>query len=323
MRAAIVTRYGPPGVVRIEERAKPVPNDGEILVRVHAATVSRSDCGIRSAHPFFLRAFMGFRRPRRAVLGNDFAGVVEEIGANVTRFQPGDRVFGLTGGILGTHAEYVAIPAEGTIAPMPANLGFRETASIPDGAHLALTCLRAANLQRGQRILINGASGSMGSAGVQLARYLGAEVTAVCGTRNLELARSLGASQVIDYERENFTTLDATFDVVFDAVGKSSYRTCRRLLTERGTFIGTDLGFLWHAPFVVLWTSLFGSRKACLPVPRQRQEDIEWFRSLAETGQYRPVIDRSWPLGEIVDAYAYVDRGQKTGNVVLTVTGRP
>ncbi|MGC4192939.1 MAG: NAD(P)-dependent alcohol dehydrogenase [Thermomicrobiales bacterium] len=319
MRAAVYTRYGPPEVVRVVAVEKPVPTAGEVLVRVHAATVSRSDCGLRTPYPIFFRPFIGLTRPRRQILGGDFAGRVEAIGSGVTRFRKGDRIFGLTGGRLGSHADYVCLPADGAIAPMPANIAYDEAAAVSDGAHMALGCLRKAGLHSGQRLLIYGASGSIGSAAVQLARHFGADITAVCGTRNLELARSLGAQRVLDYTHDDFIRGDAPYDVVLDAVGKTSYRRCRHLVRDGGVFIETDLGFLWQNPMLVLWTSRVGTRRVLIPVSPQRAADIAFFAELIAAGSYRAVIDRRFPLEQVADAYRYVDQGHKTGNVVLTI----
>jgi NADPH:quinone reductase-like Zn-dependent oxidoreductase len=312
-------RYGPPEVVRLADVARPEPGADELLVKVHATTVNRTDCGVRQADPVIVRLFTGLIRPRHSILGSEFAGTVEAVGAGVTAFAEGDAVFGLSGDGLGSHAEYVRVRQSGLVAHQPDNVSHDQAAATCDGAVLALRALRRAGLQRGQSILINGATGSIGSAAVQLAKHFGAEITAVSGTDGIELVRALGAGRVIDYTQEDFTTDGARYDVVFDAVGKSSFRRCRRLLKPGGVFLFTDLGFLWHTPLLVLITRFVGSRRVIIPVPRPTQSDIEFLKDLVEDGAFSAVIDRRYPLEEIVEAYRYVDTGQKTGNVVITV----
>jgi NADPH:quinone reductase-like Zn-dependent oxidoreductase len=317
MRAVICDRYGPPEVLRLEEVARPVPKDDEVLVRVHATTVNRSDCGYRAAKPFFYRLYAGLRRPKRRIPGMELAGVVEAVGSSVTEFEVGDEVFGVRSG---AHAEYVCVREQGALAHKPAGMSFEEAAAVSDGVIIALACLRKADSLRGRRILIYGASGSIGTAAVQLAKHFGAHVTAVCNTKNVELVRSLGADEVIDYLQEDFTRSGETYDVVFDAVGKHSFRRSRRSLRPGGNFIETDLGFGWHVPPLALLTRWIGDKKVTLPIPKYTKEDIVFLKELLEAGKYRPVIDRTYPLEEVVEATKYVETGQKTGNVVLTVT---
>jgi NADPH:quinone reductase-like Zn-dependent oxidoreductase len=319
LRAAVHTRYGPPEVVRPVEVARPAPGPDQLLIRVRATTVNRTDCGVRGADPFIVRFFTGLTRPRRTILGHEFAGEIEAVGSQVSSFAPGEAVFGLTGDESGAHAEYLRVPESGPVARMPAKASYDEAAASCDGAVLALTAMRKARLERGQRILINGATGSIGSAAIQLARHFGAEVTAVCGGQHLDLARSLGADHVIDYTRDDFTKDAQRYDVVFDAVGKSTFRRCRRLLKRDGIFLFTDLGFLWHVPVLVLLTRFAGSRRVILPIPRPEQHHILFLRDLIEDGAFAPVIDRRYALEEIVEAYRYVETGQKIGNVVITV----
>jgi NADPH:quinone reductase-like Zn-dependent oxidoreductase len=319
MRAVVHDRYGPPEVLRIEEVERPVPNDDEVLVRIHATTVSRSDCGWRGADPFFIRVFTGLLRPRRRILGSELAGEVEGVGSAVTKFAVGDQVFGLRG--FGAHAEYICLPETARLAHKPAGMTYEEAAAVCDGAIMALTSLRRANLQLGQRIVVYGASGSIGTAGVQLAKDFGAHVTAVCDTKHVDLVRSLGADEVVDYTQEDFTRNGTTYDAIFDAVGKHSFRRCRRSLKAGGIFLTTDLGFMWHVPALVLWTRWIGNKRATLPLPQYKQEDVVFLKELIEAGKYRAVIDRSYPLEEVVEATRYVETGQKTGNVVLAVDG--
>ena len=316
MKAVVHHRYGPPEVLRIEEVERPVPGDGEVLVKGHASSVTRSDCGLRSAEYWFARAFTGLLRPKRTIAGMELAGVVEAVGPGVEEFAAGDEVFGVKGG---ANAEYVCVAESGVLAHKPAGLTFEEAAGVPDGALLARTCLSAADLRPGRSIVVYGASGSMGTAAVQLAKYLGAEVTAVCNTKNVELVRTLGADEVVDYEQEDFARRGKTYDVVFDAVGKSSFRRCRRALKPGGRYITADLGFMWHAPILILLTKWIGDRKVKVGIGRYRKEDLLLVKELIEAGRYRPVIDRSYPLEDVVEATRYVETKQKTGNVVLTV----
>jgi NADPH:quinone reductase-like Zn-dependent oxidoreductase len=320
MKAVVHDRYGPPDVLRLEEVEPPAPEDDQVLVRVHATTVNRTDSGLRSAEFPFTRFLTGVRRPKRRILGMEFAGEVEAVGSAVTEFQVGDHVFGVKG--FGAHAELVSVRESGAIAHSPAGMSFEEAAAVCDGACIALSCLRNADLRAGRSILVYGASGSVGTAAVQLARHWGAHVTAVCNTKNVELVRSLGADVVIDYLQEDFTKNGQTYDVIFDAVGKHSFRRARRSLTPRGNFVETDLGFMWHVPLLALATRWIGDRKVTMGVAKYLQEDVRFLKQLIEAGEYRAVIDRSYPLEDVVEATRYVETGQKTGNVVLTV-GRP
>ena len=321
MRAAVRSRYGPPEVVRVAEVDRPVPRHNEVLVRVHATTVNRTDCGVRAAHPFLYRLFVGLRRPRLTILGNEFAGEVEVVGDGVSSFAPGDKVFGFSPNRFGAHAEYVAIPEHGSIGAMPANLSYEETAPGTEGAHYALSGIRSAGVQEGQDVLVYGATGAIGSAAVQLLVSLGAKVTAVCAAANRDLVMGLGAVRVIDYTAEDFTRDTQTYDLVIDAVGKSSFGRCRRLLRPRGIYLSTDLGPLSQNPILALITPLFGRRRVRFPIPTQRDpaETMRYLKDLMESGAFKPVIDRRYPLDEIVEAYRYVETGQKVGNVVITV----
>jgi len=312
MRAAVRHRYGGPDVLHIEEVEQPVPADDQILVRIYATTVNRTDCGWRSGQPFFARYFTGIRRPKWPILGMELAGEVEAVGSAVTEFRAGDRVFGVKA--YGAHAEFVCIRESGAVAHMPASMTFEDAAAICDGFCIALSCLRNADLREGRRLLVYGATGSVGTAAVQLARHWGAHVTAVGNTKNLELVRSLGADEVIDYLQEDFTRNGRTYDVIFDAVGKHSYRRCRRSLAPGGLFVETDLGFMWHVPLLALT-----SKRVKLGVAKYRKEDVLFLKELVDAGEYRAVIDRRYPLEDVVEATRYVETGQKTGNVVLTV----
>ncbi|MBA3376438.1 MAG: NAD(P)-dependent alcohol dehydrogenase [Actinobacteria bacterium] len=320
MRAVVHDRYGPPDVLRLEEVERPAPKDDEVLVRVDATTVTRSDCSMRGAEPFFARIFTGIRRPKRRIAGMELAGVVEEVGAAVTEFEVGDEVFGVRGG---ANAEYVCVRESGALAHKPASLTFAEAAAVCDGAIIAQACLSKADLREGRSILIYGASGAIGTAAVQLAKHLGARVTAVSNTKNLELVRSLGADEVVDYLQEDFTKNGKAYDVVFDAVGKHSFRRCRRSLEPGGIYIETDLGFMWHVPPLALLSRWIGDKRVTLPIPKYTKENVLLVKELIEAGKFRSVIDRSYPLEQVVEATTYVETGQKTGNVVLTVHGGP
>ena len=316
MKAVVHDRYGPPEVLRIADVERPVPKEDEVLVRVHASTVTRTDTGLRSAEFFVSRFFTGLRRPKRPVLGLELAGVVEEIGSRVTAFAVGDRVFGVRSG---AHAEYVCVREHGALARIPDGMSFEEAVPACDGAALALACLRKAGSLEGKSVLVYGASGAVGTAGVQLAKHFGAQVTAVCNGKNVELLRSLGADRVVDYEREDFTRDGRTYDVVFDSVGKLSYPRARRSLKPGGTMVGTDPGRLFHLPVLALLTRWIGDKRVGMGITRYSQEDVLLIKGLLESGRYRPVVDRTYPLEDVVEAARYVETGQKTGNVVLTL----
>ena len=339
MRAVVYDRYGPPDVLRLEEVERPVPKDDEVLVKVHVTTVNRSDCGIRGPQPY-LRLVTGLRRPTRKfaydyykqrltvksigglgqmILGSELAGEVEAVGAAVSEFEVGDRVFGVSAWNFGSHAEFICMQESAPLARMPAGVTFEEAAAVCDGAILALTALRAAHLRKGQRILVYGASGSIGTAGVQLAKYLGAHVTAVCNTKNVETVRSLGADAVVDYTQEDFTKNHQTYDVIFDAVGKHSFRRCRGSLKRGGVYTATD-GF--QNLLLQLVTSRIGNKRVVFPIPpRFTKKDVLLLKELIETGRYHAVIDRCYPMEQVIEATRYVETKQKTGNVVLTVSG--
>lgn len=319
MRAVVHERYGPPDVLRVDEVERPVPEEDEVLVRVHASTVTRGEAmGVRSVDYRFTRAFTGIRRPRKTFFGSEFAGRVEEVGAVVTELHVGDDVFGTRGG---ANAEYVAVPEASVIAPMPKGLTYEEAAAIPDGSLLALSCLRPAYPLQGKSVLVYGAAGSVGTAAVQLLanHFEVAHLTAVCDTKDVELVRSLGAQEVVDRLREDFTHTGETYEVIFDAVGKHSFRRCRHSLKTGGIYVSMDLGFMYHLPLLAVVTRFAGSRRATVGIGRYRKEDLLLVKGLVEAGRYRPVIDRTYALDEIVEATSYVESGRKTGNVVIRV----
>jgi NADPH:quinone reductase-like Zn-dependent oxidoreductase len=322
MKAVVHDRYGPPEVLRLEDVEPPVPAENEVLVRVRATTVSRTDCHIRRADPFPWRLFAGLRRPKRRILGIELAGEVEAVGAAVSEFEVGDHVFGGSAGRFGAHAELVCVPESAALAHKPAGMSFEEAAAVSDGAMQALRCLRAAGIREGQRIVVYGASGSLGTAAVQLARYFDAHVTAVCNTKNVELVRSLGADEVVDYLHEDYTRNGETYDVVLDAVGLHSFLRCRRSLGPGGVFIATELGrFMVENLVLALVTRLVGARQVRFPLARYSKQDVLFLKELIEAGHYRAVVDRTYPLEDVVEATRYVETGQKTGNVVLLVDG--
>jgi NADPH:quinone reductase-like Zn-dependent oxidoreductase len=321
VKAVVYDRYGPPDVLRLEDVDRPIPKDDEMLIRIHATAVNRTDCGWRSARPFFTRVFLGLRRPKNRVLGSELAGEVEAVGSAVSEFAVGNRVFGIS--FFGAHAEFICERESAPFAHMPADLSFEEAGAACDGALIAMSCLKKAYPLKGRSILIYGASGSIGTAAVQLTRHFEAEVTAVCNTKNLELVRSLGADEVIDYTKEDFTKNGKTYDIVFDAVGKHSFRKCRRSLKPDGLYIETDLGFMWHVPVLALLTRRIGDKKVTLGIAKYEKEDVVFLKELIEAGKYRTVIDRTYPLADVIEATKYVETGQKTGNVALTVSRTP
>ena len=319
MKAAVHTRYGPPDVVRVVDVPTPAPKENEVLVKVQATTVNRTDCGFRGAKPFFARAFTGLVRPRVTILGNEFAGQVQAIGSSVTSFAVGDRVFGYDDSVCGAHAQYLTIREDASLARIPGSLTYAEAAPATEGSHYALAAIEKAKIRNGQSVLVNGGTGAIGSAAIQLLASRGVHVTAVCDTTHLDLVRRLGAERVIDRTVEDFTQDAQTYDVVFDAVGKSSFGRCRRLLEPRGVYLSTDLGPGAQNPFLALVTPVLPGKSVLFGFPRHNQAMMNYFRDLMESGLFRPVIDRSYPLAEIVAAYRYVETGQKVGNVVIVV----
>lgn len=319
MRAAVSPRYGTPDVLEMRDVPKPVPSERQVLVAVYAAAVGRTDCGMLAPHPPVLgRLIGGLFRPQ-PILGMDFAGVVEAAGSGVTKFKPGDRVFGMLGlRELGAHAEYLCVSEDRYIATMPEGLPFAQ-AVLGEGAFYAQGCLSKLNLKPGDKLLIYGASGAIGTAALQLAMAAGARVTAVVDTRHLELMKSLGAERAIDYTKEDFTRIGETFDGLLDAVGKTTYLRCRRLLKPGAMFVGTDMGPYGQTLLFTAWKALTGRGRVTVPMPRPIPGFIDMLKARMEAGQLRAVVDRRYPLEAIVDAYRYVETGQKTGIVVIDV----
>ena len=321
MKAAVIRRYGSPDVVTICETPKPVPAAGEILIRVHAATVNRTDCGELRPHPFLARLVFGLRRPRRTTFGMDVAGEVEAVGAGVTFFKPGDRVFGMCPMRKnGAQAEFVSVPETAPIAAMPINLAYDDCV-VCEGAFYAHPGLKRFHVGPGHRILIYGASGAIGTAAVQLAKFHGAEVTAVVAARHLDLVKSLGADRAIDYTAQDFTRIGERFDFIFDAVGKASFFRCRRLLKPGAVFMATDVGPWFQNLPLMLWSWIRGSNRVIVPLPARESAPafVAFLKGLMEQRRFRAVIDRKYPLDAIADAYRYVETGQKTGIVVIQV----
>ena len=322
MKAIVCTQYGPPDVLQLKEVAKPVPKNNEVLIKVHATTVTAADFRIRSftvpqAMAIPVRIALGFRKPRNAILGVELAGEIESVGKAVTRFKPGDSVFAATLMNFGAYAEYKCLPEDGAIAIKPSNITYEEAAALPIGARTALHYLRKANIQPGQHVLVYGASGSVGTYAVQLAKYFGANVTGVCSTANVEMVKSLGADRVIDYTAEDFSAKGEVYDVIFEAVNKSSFSACMRSLHPRGIYLNIA------APLPSLgmvWTQLTSQKKIILgDNPPETAEALNVLKTLVEMGKIKPVIDRNYPLEHMVEAHRYVDKGHKKGNVVITV----
>ena len=329
MKAIVYTEYGTPDVLKLTEVTKPAPKANEILVRVHATSVNFGDSMARNFIAVTPRTFnmpwlfwilaklsFGLSKPKTTILGSEFAGEIEAIGNNVKRFKPGDQVFGYLGQSMGAYAEYLCMPENGCVAIKPANLTYEQAAVVPYGAIMALSLLRKANIQPKQKVLINGASGGIGSAAVQIAKHLGAEVTGVCGTPRLEFVKSLGADHVLDYTKQDFTQNGKMYDLIFDILGKSSFSRCRNSLKPEGIHLFAS--FKMKQLFQMLWTSRTGSQRVICAIAPGSTEDLLSVKELIEAGKIKSIIDRCYPLEQAAEAHQYVETGQKKGNVALT-----
>jgi NADPH:quinone reductase-like Zn-dependent oxidoreductase len=330
MKAIVCTKYGPPEVLHLEEVTKPAPKDNEILIQIHATSVNFGDLLARNFKEispgkfsmpllfwFFAKMYFGFTKPKITILGSEFAGEIESAGKDVKSFKQGDQVFGYLGQSMGAYAEYLCMPENGCVAIKPGNMTYEEAAVVPYGAIMALNLLRKVNIQPRQKVLVNGASGGIGSAAVQLARYFGADVTGVCGTLRLEYVKSLGADKVIDYTKEDFTQSGETYDLIFDILGKSSFSGCKSSLKQNGRYLLAS--FKMKQLFQMLWTSMIGSKKVICALAIDKQEDLIFIKELIEAGKIKSVIDRRYPLEQTAEAHRYIEKGHKKGSVVINV----
>jgi len=323
MKAIVYEKYGPPDVLQLKEVAKPVPKDNEVLIRIYATTVNRTDCATIRAKPFFARLLTGIFKPKKQIPGTEFAGKIEEVGKNVKSFKVGDKVFGFEEQGSGPHAQYMTISEDKALTTIPKNITYEQAAASTEGAHYAYNFIKNVNIKSGQKVLVNGATGAIGSAAVQLLKYFDVNVTAVCNTKNIELVKSLGADKVIDYTKEDFTKDEEKYNCVFDAVGKSSFAKCKPLLQSSGIYISSDLGYMAQNVFLPLITPIIkpmiGNKKTVSPFPTDTRRSVLLIKKLIEQSKFKAVIDRKYPLEQIVEAYRYVETGQKTGNVVITL----
>jgi NADPH:quinone reductase-like Zn-dependent oxidoreductase len=318
MKVIVYTKYGPPDVLQLKEVAKPTPGDNEVLIKIYATAVTSGDWHLRKADPFAVRFFAGFMRPKKTILGVDLAGEIEAAGRDVKGFSIGDQVFGSAGFGMGAYAEYICLSEKEVLATKPSNLTYEEAAAVFFGGHTALHFLKKGHIQSGQKVLIYGASGSVGTSAVQIARYFGAEVTGVCSSSNLDLVKSLGADSVIDYTAADFTKSDQTYDIIFDTVGKSPFSGCIKSLKEKGIYLRAVHMSL--SPILRgLWTSWTSRKKVIGGIATEHKEDLIFLKELIEAGKIKPVIDRLYPLEETAEAHRYVEKGHKKGNVVITV----
>jgi len=324
MKAVLHTKFGPPDELQFKEVEKPVPKDNEVLIKIHATTVTTSDCNARNftfvpkSFMFFARIMFGFKKPKINILGIDLAGEIEAVGIDVKRFKEGDQVFGSPGVSFGAHAEYICVSEKGAITKKPTNMTDEEAAVISLAGNTALFFIRdLGKIKAGQKILIHGASGAIGTYAVQLAKYYGAEVTGVCSTTNVEMVKSLGAAKVIDYTKEDFTKSDERYDFVFDVVGKTTFSQCKHLLKQKGIYLENMLEL--KDILKMIWTSIIGGKKIKGGVSKESVENLNFFLELIESGKLKPIIDRSYPLEQTAEAFKYVETGHKKGNVVITV----
>ena len=320
MKASVYTKYGPPEVLQVKEVSKPTPKPKEILIKVFAATVNRTDCAMLRAKPFIMRFFTGLFKPKKSVLGTDFAGQIAAIGTEVTSFKVGDKVFGFDDAGSSSHAEYLTISVSNAVITLPENTSYEQATASIEGAHYAYNFLNKVTFKKGQHVLVNGATGAIGSAGVQLLKNWDVDVTAVCAKKDSDLVISLGADTVIDYTSADFTKTDKKFDFVFDMVGKSSFGKCKSILKPHGIYISSELGAWSQNLFYTLATPLFGGKKVRFPFPFDKKGSLLYMKQQIEDGRFKAVIDRTLPLEQIAEAFRYVETGQKIGNVVIRMT---
>ena len=317
MKASFYERYGPPEILRIREINKPSPGEKDVLVKIVAATVNRTDCATIRAKPFFMRLVTGLTSPRIKVTGTDFSGIVEETGKSVKKFSKGDRVFGFRDTGIASHAEYLVTGENDEIEHLPGNVSFMEAAASCEGAHYAVNFINKVELRAGDRVMVYGASGAIGSAAVQLLKNKNADITAVCGTENTEVIRSLGIEKVIDYEKEDFTAGKEKYNFIFDTVGKSSFFICRHMLEPKGVYISSELGNFWQNVYLALLTPIFKKRTVKFPYPDNIKGTLELMKSLLKKGEFKPLIDREYTFDQITEAFKYAESGKKRGNVIL------
>ncbi len=319
MKAAVHTRFGPPEVIQIRDIEKPSPGDKELLIRVYAATFNRTDCANVSAKPWFMRFTQGLTKPKNPISGTDFAGIIESVGKHVEGFKPGDRVFGFDDSGLQSHAEYMTYSADNAVAVMPANVSFADAAASLEGAHYAYNFITKVTLQKGQRAMVNGATGAIGSAMVQLLKYYGLEIAATCSADHTEMVKNLGAGMVVDYTRDDFTQIDERFDYVFDCVGKSTFGKCKNILKEKGIYISSEMGPYAQNMYLPLITAITGGRKIKTPIPFNRMRTVRLMKKLVEEGHFKAVIEKTYPLDETANAYKHAASGKKIGNLVIQI----
>ncbi len=326
MKAIVYTTYGPPSVLKIKNVEKPIPKANEVLVKVCATTVNRTDCAMLRAKPFIMRFFTGLFTPKNPILGTEFSGEIEAMGKDVMSFKVGDKVFGFDDSGIGSYAQYLTLSVDKALTTIPEKTTYEQAAASTEGAHYAYNIINKIHLKSGQKVLVNGATGAIGSAAVQLLKYFGANVIAVCNTKNIELVKSLGADKVIDYTKEDFTKEDQKYDFIFDTVGKSSFTKCKPVLQPGGVYISSELGWMAQNIFFALITPIFANlpgrrvgKRVIFPIPSDTKGSLLFIKNLIEQGKFNTVIDRKYPLEQISEAFSYVETGQKTGNVVITV----
>ncbi len=319
MKASVYKNYGTPNVLEIIETEAPIPKDNELLIKVIATTVNRTDCAMLTAKPFIMRLSLGLIKPKKQILGTDFAGVVERIGKDITRFKVGEEVFGFDDNGVCSHAEYLTISSKNAISRIPNNISFTKAAASIEGAHYAINFLNKVRLKIMDKVIVNGASGAIGSALVQILKHYGAEVTGICNTASIKHVQSIGADQIVDFTKDDFTEIDDKFDYVFDAVGKSTFFKCKRLLKPGGAYISSELGPFAQNIFLPLFTQFLGTRKVKFPIPVDRQASVDFVKELCKKGEFTPLIDREYKLSDIAEAFKYVLTGNKRGNVVIKI----